>query len=47
MPQESGKNREEFQSTHPARGGTLEAFREFVGLVFQSTHPARGGTLLV
>ena len=35
-----------FQSTHPARGATLDDFaRTCVLMEFQSTHPARGATL--
>ena len=33
-----------FQSTHPARGGTMIAGVRIVPSKFQSTHPARGGT---
>ena len=34
----------QFQSTHPARGGTVEAEDLLTAIIFQSTHPARGGT---
>ena len=35
----------EFQSTHPARGGTAINDRVQHEGEFQSTHPARGGTM--
>ena len=33
-----------FQSTHPARGATVETVLKFKVFEFQSTHPARGAT---
>ena len=36
-----------FQSTHPARGGTVEDTFGFDSKKFQSTHPARGGTMVM
>ena len=38
------KEHREFQSTHPARGATLEAVGDVHHRPFQSTHPARGAT---
>ena len=33
-----------FQSTHPARGATIQSWLNGTMLLFQSTHPARGAT---
>ena len=38
------RERQEFQSTHPARGATSSGLLAVHCAIFQSTHPARGAT---